>query len=193
MEITTRNKKHHLGAIREYYLDKTGEVELTDKQEEIRKRLSAAYSLLCNYHSIQQAIPIHMKEHDVSDSTAYRDMRDAIRLFGHVMKADKEGQRYIVYEYAVKTYQLAAKNMDYKAMAMATSNMIKLLGLDKEDPEMPDFEKLQPSLNIVVMHPDIEQRVKHLLGLGPIDSADLEKAREQTIDVPHEEMPKDGK
>ena len=73
----SRNKKQALDAIRLHYLNGT---DLTPKHEEIRQRLSAAFALLTNYHSIQQAIPLLKEQYDYSEASAYRDINDAIKL-----------------------------------------------------------------------------------------------------------------
>jgi hypothetical protein len=160
-----RNKTSARVAIREYYLKGT---ELSEKQEGIRQRWTAAFTLLCSYHSIQQAIPVHRKTFDVSEGQAYRDMKEALQLFGDVMKTEKEGYRQVVYEYAIKTFQLAAKNGDYKAMNQAVTNMMKLQGLDREDPDLPDFEKMKPSINIITIPDAIKKLLEVKLNRGPV-------------------------
>jgi hypothetical protein len=164
-EVITRNKSAAMTAIRDHYLNGT---ELTDKQEAIRARWSASFSLLCNYHSVQQAVPVLKKQFNISEGQAYRDINSAIRLFGNVLKSDKEGHRYIVYELAMKTYQVAAKNGDYKAMAASVQNMIKLLGLDREDPDLPDFGRMKPSINIITVSEELQNKIAGNMSAGPV-------------------------
>lgn len=160
------NRLNSIAAIRDHYLNGTA---LTDKQEEMRKRLSAAFSLLSSYRSIQQAIPILMNQYAYSEASAYRDINNALKLFGNVLEKNKEGIRQIVYEYAVNTYQLAAANNDYKAMSLALDKMIKVIGLDKDETELPDFEKIQPSIVLVALPEGQEQKLNKMLGKGSIN------------------------
>lgn len=170
----SRNKQSALDVIREYYLSEEGDVQLTEAQLQKKERLSAAYSLLCEYHSFQQAIPVLQKRFGLSRSQAYRDVKDAVTLFGNVLKSDKEGLRYIIYEYALKTFQFAAEMKDFKSMNMAVSNMIKLLGLDKEDPDLPDFTRLQPNVYPILLDDQSKELADNLLNQpGPLNLSKL--------------------
>lgn len=160
-----RNKLTARVAIREYYLKGTA---LSQKHEDIRQRWTAAFTLLCSYHSVQQAIPVHRSTFKISEGQAYRDFKEALRLFGDVMKTEKEGLRQVVYEYAIKTFQLAAKNGDYKAMNQAVNNMMKLQGLDREDPDLPDFAKMKPALNIIMIPDSIKLALESKINAGPV-------------------------
>lgn len=164
-----RNKPTSLDAIRAYYLDTRGRAKLTAKQEEIRQRLVAAHGLLCRFHSPTRAIKKHKKRWDLSDVQAWRDVRQAISLFGDVQKAEKEGIRYIVFEYSIETFRQAKKAKDFKAMARAVDTMTKIMGLDKESPDLPDFEKLKPAMIVVGLPDDQVQRLDTILAAGAVD------------------------
>lgn len=130
-------------------------VKLTANQEEIKKRWEAAYSLMVNYHSREQAIPMLRSKFEISVSQAHRDINNCLRLFGDVAKSNKEGIRNILYEYSMKTFQLAAscKPPDIGEMNKSISLMIKLKGIDKDDPDLPDFSKLEPHTYIIANDP----------------------------------------
>lgn len=164
-----RNKLTALDAIREFYLDKRGRAKLTPTQESIRQRLVAAHGLLCKFHSPTRAIKKHQKRWELSDVQAWRDIRDAISLFGDVQKAEKEGIRYIVYEYAVEVFRKAKQKDDFKAMARAVDTMAKIMGLDKESPDIPDFEKLKPSMIVVGLPEDQVKRLDTMLAAGAVN------------------------
>lgn len=165
----TRNKSTAIERIREYYLDKRNRVELTPHQEHIRERLVAAHTLLTNFHSPSQAHPIHAARFGISDNQAWRDIRNAVNLFGDVQKAQKEGIRWIVYEYAVKTYQKAAERGDMAAMNKAVGQMVKVMGLDREDPEVPDMEKMKPSLVVLGLPEEQINQMQLLLQGGSVN------------------------
>ncbi|MCB0597756.1 MAG: hypothetical protein KDD28_27000 [Phaeodactylibacter sp.] len=158
-----------MDAIRDFYLDKRGRVRLTSKQEEIRQRLVAAHSLLCRFHSPTRAIKKHQKRWELSDVQAWRDIRHAITLFGDVQKAEKEGIRYIIYEFAVETFRMAKKEKDFNAMARAVDTMSKIMGLDKESPDLPDFEKLKPAMIVVGLPEDQVKRLDTMLNTGAVN------------------------
>lgn len=152
---STKQKDSSFDKILSYYMDKSKVVRLTPKQELVRLRWEAAFSLLCNYRSAEQAIPLLQEQfkddegNPLSRAQAYRDIRNAKNMFGDINTSSKEGDRYILYELAMKTFQIAAKNHDTAEMNRSIANMIKIKGLDKDDPDLPSFDKIQPPIQIL--------------------------------------------
>ncbi|WP_460613667.1 hypothetical protein [Hymenobacter seoulensis] len=124
-----------LDRIRASYLHEGAEDRLTPDDKKRKEHLEAAHGLLVNYHSMEQAVPLLVSRYDISRATAYRRCTEAIRLFGDVTRSYKDGIRHILYEFAMKVFQLAAsaKPPDLKAMNGAIKNMSILKGLDKDD------------------------------------------------------------
>ncbi|MDB5270862.1 MAG: hypothetical protein JWP58_3902 [Hymenobacter sp.] len=130
-----------LDRIKAAFLSEGAEEKLTAEERARKEQLEAAHSLLVNYHSLEQAVPLLQGRYSISKATAYRRCNEAIRLFGDVTRSYKDGIRHILYEFAMKVFQLAAgrKNEfkqpdpDLKAMNTAIKNMAMLKGLDKED------------------------------------------------------------
>ncbi|PXX96905.1 hypothetical protein DF185_19895 [Marinifilum breve] len=107
---------------------------LSHKDQELKERWEAAFSLLCNYHSNEQSLPILMQRFGISRAAAYRDIANAKQLFGDITQSNKEADRYILNELAMKTFRMAVDNHDVEGMNRAISNMIKLKRLDQNDP-----------------------------------------------------------
>lgn len=126
-----------------WYIFGESKIQLSETELNIKQRLSETFSLLCNYHSPEQAKPIIREKFNISESQFYRDIRDSKRLFGEVTEASKSADRYILSELAMKTFQLAAKDKDVKGMNMAIANLIKIKALDKEDNDELSEEDLQ--------------------------------------------------
>lgn len=162
-----------LAAIRKFYADHSGRYKLTDKQEEIRKRLAAAYALLRTGITMTDAMATFAKEWDVSEPQAYRDFRAAIDLFGDVQKAEKEGIRWIVYNLALETYVKAREASDFKAMAQAVDRMSKVMGLEKDDPDLPNFEKMTIANILLAIPPEVEAPMLQLLQAGAVNFSKL--------------------
>ena len=156
-----------------WYVDKEGKIQLTSKEEAIRQRWSAAFALLCNYHSPQQAIPLLMKEFDISQAQAYRDIRNAINLFGDISKSEKEGYRHILHEYTMKIFQIAAKDGNLEIMMKSVTTMMKLRGLDRDDPYVPDFSNIQPPSVEITIPTDIQVFLSQILQKGVVDVSNL--------------------
>jgi hypothetical protein len=128
------------------YINEETEESLSEADRQKRMQIEAAWSLLVNYHSFEQAVPLLMSRFDkMSRATAYRTLNNATKLFGDVTQTNKQGLRHILYEYSMKVFQLAAtqKPPDLKQMNTAIKNMAMLKGLHSEDTSAFDAELLQ--------------------------------------------------
>ena len=141
-----RKKDTLLDRLYDSYIDEEAEEDLTDTERSKRTQIEAAWSLLVNYHSFEQAVPLLMSRFErMSRATAYRTLNNATKLFGDVTQTSKQGLRHILYEYSMKVFQLAAtqKPPDLKQMNTAIKNMAMLKGLNAEDTSAFDAELLQ--------------------------------------------------
>lgn len=131
--------------IHAWYLFGQDEIKLSQKDQEIRDRWEAAFSLLVNYHSTENAIPVLKTKYNISRAQAYRDIIYAKKLFGDITQSSKDADRYILYELSMKTFQLAAKQKPphIEGMNRAIANMIKLKGLDRDEPDAVRPEDLE--------------------------------------------------
>lgn len=169
-----------------YYIN-PDKYQLTEKEEEIRKRWSAAFSLQLNYHSPEQCVPVLMQEFSISKAQAYRDVRNATALFGDVNKSDKEGKRYILYEYSMRLMQEAIKKNDLDAWGQAINKMIRLARLDEEDQAQINPEKLESNDYKLVLPKEIKQMLKGMVQNGYMDIANM-----ASQDMDFEEIEEDG-
>lgn len=165
----TRNRDTASDKIRAFYLDTRGHVQLTDKQEEIRQRLVAAHAMVLSGKTDKEIALKMAKRFQVTETQAYRDIKDCINLFGNVMKAEKEGYRYIASQQALNTFALAKKAGDLKMMVAANANFTKIWALDKEEPDLPDFSKLEPSTYTIEIPEVLEKALMALISQGRID------------------------
>lgn len=127
------------------YVDEDA-VTLTPKEEEQKGRYQKAISLLNNYYSPEQAVAQLLQSFSgISQAQAYRDVNDAVLLYGNLKENLNKGINHILYEYAMKIMQMAAnqKPPDLKAMNMAWKNAYLAMGLDKDNSSIispEDFE-----------------------------------------------------
>lgn len=164
-----RNKKTAEQAILEYFMDKRGRVQLSPVHQEILERVRFAHKMLVNQMSPVQAASVLEKELDIAESTAYGYVRMAIRIFGDATAADKKGMRHIVHEMTIKAYNTAEQKGDLLAMDSLIGKLIKLHGLDKEDPDMPEFDKLEPGIVIMSLPESAMEKLSALLSRGVVD------------------------
>jgi hypothetical protein len=130
--------------IKAWYLD--NDVPITEKEIQLKGRWERMYALLnSDEHSPEEAVRMHCEIEKVSIAVAYRDRHNATVVFGDIGSSKKDAYRNILYEYAFSTYKAAKEEGNYKQMNAAIANMIKIKGLDKEEIDLPDPEKLKPS------------------------------------------------
>tara|TARA_B110000093_G_scaffold30201_1_gene30541 strand:- start:425 stop:1000 length:576 start_codon:yes stop_codon:yes gene_type:complete len=168
-----------------YYKDST-RYTLTPKQTELKDRWLASFTLRQNFHSREQAANVLMEKYEISRAQAYRDLKNAERLFGNVMKADRDGSLAILLEYSHKFLLMAIKAKDLKAIGKALELMGKYADVDKEiginfNPEKLENKPVKMSINKEVGNAII----KHLL-TGSLDFNNL------TIDTDFEEVEEHG-
>ena len=168
-----------------YYKDST-RYTLTPKQTELKDRWLASFTLRQNFHSREQAANVLMEKYEIKRAQAYRDLKNAERLFGNVMKADRDGSLAILLEYSHKFLLMAIEAKDLKAIGKALELMGKYADVDKEiginfNPEKLENKPVKMSINKEVGNAII----KHLL-TGSLDFNNL------TIDTDFEEVEEHG-
>lgn len=169
------DKETTMDRINAWYLHGEDICKLTEKEEEIRRRWEAAFAMLLNFHSRAEVAQKLSETQGISVTQAHRDVNDALRLFGDVYKSNKEGQRHILYEYALKTWRLAAsaKPPDIGQMNKAISNMIKITGIDKDNPDMPDFSKLKPNEYNITLPDPLVKLLMEMVKNGSVNLSDF--------------------
>lgn len=125
-----------------HFLDET-KFPLSPKNEEIKERWLAAWTLRLNFHSTEQAVSVHMVKYDISRAQAFRDINNAERLFGNLMKTDRAGKLAVWAEYCHKFYLMAIKSKDLKAMGKALELLGKAYEVDSNDNALFNPEKLE--------------------------------------------------
>lgn len=158
----------HFESILASYLDED-KVKLSALEEQMKKRWEAAFSLLLNFHSREQAVKVLMQQFGgISLATAYRDINRALSLYGDITKSRKEGWRYIIFEYNQKLFQMATKDKNLESMGKCLDRMIKLAELDKEEsPFNPD--KLQAQIYDITLPKSVQSAIMTMIGKGVVD------------------------
>lgn len=117
-----------------FYYEKS-EIELKEKEEEIRARLSNIWGLLGDILTDRKAVMAHIRwcedqGYRIKERTAYEDLRYAKMLFGDRAKQTKAAQRAIVNEWLIKGIEKAWKEESLKAYAMLIRRYNALNGLE---------------------------------------------------------------
>lgn len=184
MEMNLRDKPTDEQVILEYYSGERLEASMTEHQQEKLRRIRLCVSMLLDAQPHFMIIGKMMKVCDISQGTAYRDLNLTRRLFGKILKSEKEMWRAMAVEMALSDRQAAIKVGDLKARNAATKNFITASGIENEDPDLPDFKKLQPSIIITLLPPGMDSKIDTLLQGGAINLNEFPA----TIDTEYEEV-----
>lgn len=108
---------------------------LSPADQLVNQQIEAAYALLSNYHTFDQAWPLLAKQFGISRATCYRRLADAQNLMGDLKKVRKEGRKAILLEFARKILQLALTQRppDTRAALAAMKFEASVAGLLRAD------------------------------------------------------------
>lgn len=149
-------------------------IELKPHEKEELNKLRAAWSFYNNLPSKQATVDWIMKNYILSESHSYLVLRDSIKLFGDVIKTDKQGERLASYEFYMKIADAAYKAQEYDVARKCRENADKIIGLQQEDVNLPDAKDMMPPL-VIQFSDDIE-----------VLKAKLRQV-DNVIDIPHSE------
>ena len=183
MEIT-RNKLTDYQVLYDHLSGKIEEEQLTAHQLEKLHRIRACYGFLLSAKSTFFTIGSLIKTFQISQSQAYRDLRLTEKLFGEIRKSNKAIKRQIAENMALETYRMAKIMGDFRGMNSATKNYIDATGCNIDDPELPDFEKMRPSVNVIMVDESLMKKLKENLHSGPVE-------RTRDYYAEYEEIPED--
>jgi hypothetical protein len=185
-ENVTRDKPSNKQVIIDLFSGKKKEEDLTSPQITYLRKVRSAYAMLLEAKSSNFILGSLMQTFDISQAQAYRIVRDTEKIFGSQKRTNKEIKRHIAEEMAKQTYRLALQKEDLKGMAAANRAYIEATGIALEDPDLPDFEKLSPSLILAILPNEDIELLRQLLSQGAVNLNSRPKV--ETIDITHEEL-----
>lgn len=147
---------------------------LTAHEEYMLERWQKAYSLIRNYSVRAEAAAMLMKLYpNISRATAFRDVANSISLFGNISETTKEGIRHIAGEMIAEGYALAKIKNNEAAMIAAGEKYANVHGVNSNDPDIPDFEKLEPHTYEISLPPNAIAALQALVSNGSINLGGL--------------------
>lgn len=170
--------------------------ELTPRQEQMRRRMDYAKALFLDRKKYNQIAQAMVDEFGIGIATARNDIRAVMKVFGELDQVPKEAHRARAIEMALDTFEMAKKEKDTDGMAKATKNYIVATGVDKDDPDAPDLDKMMKErVYAEVLDPvlrDLLLRYVTQSG-GTMDMTKLFEAVHGPVeDIAHEELPHDA-
>lgn len=136
--------------VKQHLFESDTDTNLTEADLRVKKRCLSIYAKKLEDPLIEDHELVNMltEFHQVSKSQAYLDISNVERMFGDFRQANKEYIRYIVTEnqkWAIKQEREFLENgrkKSTKDLSSAAKVLVSAHGLDREDPNMPDWNEL---------------------------------------------------
>ena len=184
----TSHRPIALENIRDVIYGDKPEEELTEHQKGKLTRMRAAYFAMLDAMSHYEISRLLQFNFGISTAQANRDMNDAETLFGSARRGNKDMKRHIAEQVALRTIKKAEAAGDIKLTVAALKAYIDATGIGQEDPEIPDFEKLQTHLIAMVAPPDVKESIDAILQKGIVNLNQAPPLIIQAEDIEHEEV-----
>lgn len=183
----TKGKRQVLDVLRYWYTyPGTRKPILTEKQENIRRRLVGMYNLLCSGMSLASALRAHGDIFDLDESSCMVDYQRAVQLFGDITAVDRRGMRHIYSQMAHTLWEKAMLANDLATAGRALAIIDKMNELSKPDPEMEAYiDKMQPTAIIMALPPSQQERIEQLLSAGVVNFAGVSAPDRIRMDLDH--------
>lgn len=143
-QVAARDRLRGLGEVevlREWYRG-ADSFDLTDAEDRIRRRWDFAKAQFLGLSTYGEVVTALQKEFEVSVAQARIDVRNMRHAFGNLDEVPKAIHRERAIEMALRAYKIAEAKQDSDGMAKATKTYIIAAGIDKDDPDRVDMEKL---------------------------------------------------
>lgn len=142
MSLVRFSKDSTFQRIKGSFLDENA-VVLTPKEQEKKARMMQVWGLrINNKYSTHQAIQIIIREHNISQATAYREYNMAMEIFGNLDASNVAAERLILKESLWNAYQKAVKAGNLELEIKALKEYKDLARLDADENAI-DPDKLQ--------------------------------------------------
>lgn len=195
-------KYNQFEQIEQYY---TNDAVLSDKDREIAERWELAFALIQKHKSKKVAVSRliaveEAKGNKLSQAQAYRDIANSEKLFVPLRKYSKDLLRHVLIESAMNDLEKLKKRMKDSDGEKLSSNqwlkflemkhkieyrLIELSGIGDENPDMPDFTKLEVHKYEISIDDEFKNMFKKMLQSGVIDVTELLR---EAQDIDHEDL-----
>lgn len=145
MDIVKYTRDSSFQRIKAWYINEDS-VKLTPDEIQKKDRLVHLWSLrLNNKYSKHQVIQIAIRDHKVSQSTAYRDYVLSQQLFGDIDATNVAAERMVLAEAYWNLYQMALKKGNDESARKALDSYKSLFDFGDKGPQI-DPKKLEASV-----------------------------------------------
>jgi len=129
---------------------------------------------------------VQMIEHkfSVSRQQAYRDINESEFIFGKSENSSKAFHRNLLLEMSMKNIEIAMKSKDSEVITKALLAHAKISGVDKEDPDLPDFSKMEQHNYFIQMPIEYQEFLKNnIFRKGAVNLDELMPNKPKFIEI----------
>lgn len=168
MDIVKYTKDNAFQRIKAWYIDENS-VTLSDEDVKKKDRMIHIWSLrLNNKYSRNQVIQITIRDHKVSQATAYRDYVLAQQLFGDIDNVNIAAERMVLAESYWNLYQMALKK-GQEETARKCLDSYKSLYNFLDTTQKVDPKKLEASNYVLKLPRNANKLITKMLTDGVVD------------------------
>ena len=168
MDIVKYTRDSAFQRIKAWYIDENS-VILSDLENEKKDRMIHIWSLrLNNKYSKNQVIQIVMRDHKVSQATAYRDYVLSQQLFGELDNVNIAAERMVLAESYWNLYQMALKKGNEDGARKALDSYKSLYNF-LDTAQKVDPKKLEASNYILKLPRSTNKLITKMLTAGIVD------------------------
>lgn len=172
MDIVKYTKDNTFQNIKAWYIDENS-VKLSPVEEERKDRMKHIWALRSdNKYSRRQTIKIVVRDHNVSQATAYRDYTMSMELFGSIEQVDIAAERMILAESYWNLYQMAMKKGLEETALKALAKYQSLYNF-QDTAQKVDPKKLEASNYILKLPRNANKMLTEMFKSGVMDFNNL--------------------
>lgn len=154
-----------------YMKDPTGDDSgLTEHDKQVLERWMEAWTLIRNYSSDATAVAFLMKRFPgLSRSTAFRDCKMCVSLFGDISYTTKTGIKNLATEITKDAIAIAKIKNNEDGMMKGAANLARINGVNTTDPDLPEFDLLEPHTYELTLPDNVISMLQMMGKSGKID------------------------
>lgn len=158
-------------AVEAYFRGEMTREEMTIQQEEFLEKALMVEAMILSAKPDKAIKAALLETHWLTDAQARLVLADVRRIFGDLDEVNKKMARKVAIDMALSAFEIAREKGDSKAMSIATKTYMDAQGLNNADPDMPEFGKILPSLNVLSLPEGMEESIAAVLKSGAINLA----------------------
>jgi hypothetical protein len=153
----------------DFLINRESAVSLSDKEKEKLERLFWINQELFRFKKRSEIKDLYMVKYPcTSMQTAYREINEAMYVFGAAHRLDKKYEQHFLTEISRENIKIAFATKDNKKISEALKVHMEITGVNREELEAFDFDKIASNITLNVDVKVLNQ-IQNMLSPGVVD------------------------